>query len=300
MLIATLAFFLWALPQNAVGTDLPDRLQFAESLCKRKKFQEAENAYKSLLVAFPNDSQVLTKLGRCYLAMGRSRDAAQTFNEVLLRKSDDYEANLDMAHALVDLNRFVPAEHILKKLVGDRPGDGESWYYLGVLMYQNGYFGAADADFEKAAHDPSRDVERKTKLEIYRAVCWVHLGRTNEAETAMKRLANDPAAQKDPDLLLVFAQLLYETNRSAEALQRIDQAIAARPDLAMGYFWRGKVLYGLGRLPEAAQAEEKASKMIPDYAYPRSLLVKIYQAQGRMEKAAEQAEWLRANEARQN
>jgi tetratricopeptide (TPR) repeat protein len=124
------------------------------------------------------------------------------------------------------------------------------------------------------------------------------MGRTQEAEVAMTRLSNDPAAEKDPDLLLVFAQLLYETQRSEMALQRVEQALRVRPDLAMGYFWKGKVLYRLGRLEEAARAAEQSTRMLPQLPYPRSLLVKIYQGLGRNEEALGQAEWLRNYEDR--
>jgi len=303
MLIALFALVLWSLTpkaQASAATDRVEQLQIADSQCMLKQFQEAESTYKRLLVAFPDFTEALTGLGRCYMTMGRASDAVRVFSELVRRKGKDRQANLDLAHALVDLNQFSPAEHLLKTLLAADDRDKESWYYLGVLMYQNGYFGSADADLEKSIDPSSTDAGRTTKLSIYRAVCWVHLGRTKEAEALMTTLAKDPSAQKDPDLLLVFAQLLYETNRPGMALQRIDQAILARPDLAMGYFWRGKVLYRLGRLHEAATAEEKALHMIPEFPYPRSLLLKIYQAQGRTDKAAEQAEWLHAYEEHRN
>jgi tetratricopeptide (TPR) repeat protein len=303
MLIATFGLVLWSLTSKAQApatTDRVEQLRIADSQCRLKQFQEAENTYKRLLAVFPDFTEALTGFGRCYLTMGRAADAARVFSEVVRRQGEDQQANRDLAHALVDLNQFSPAEHLLKKLLAADDRDKESWYYLGVLMYQNGYFGSADSDLEKSIDPASTDAARTTKLSIYRAVCWVHLGRTKEAEALMTTLAKDPIAQKDPDLLLVFAELLYETNRPGMALQRIDQAILARPDLAMGYFWRGKVLYRLGRLQEAATAEEKALHVIPELPYPRSLLVKIYQAQGRTDKAAEQAEWLRAYEERRN
>ena len=303
MHIATFALVLWSLTPKAQAPATMDRveqLQIADSQCRLKQFQEAEKTYKRLLAVFPEFTEALAGLGRCYLTMGRATDAARVFSEEVRRTGEDRRANRDLAHALVDLNQFFPAEHLLKTLLAGDDRDKESWYYLGVLMYQNGYFGSADADLEKSIDPFSTDAARATQVSIYRAVCWVHLGRTKEAEALMTTLAKDPNAQKDPDLLLVFAQLLYETNRPGMALQRIDQAILARPDLAMGYFWRGKVLYSLGRLQEAATAEEKALQMIPEFPYPRSLLVKIYQAQGRTDKAAVQAEWLHAYEEHQN
>ncbi len=290
-----------ALPGQALlPPDNAEQLRIADSQCQLRQFQEAENSYKKLLTTSPTYTEALTGLGNCYLSMGRPLEAARVLNEVLRRKGDDRNAKRDLAHALVDLRQFEPAERLLKGLVTTDPSDKESWFYLGVLMYQSGYYGSADEYLEKAIDTSATDSNRALKISIDRAVCWVHLGREKEAEALMNSLAKDPAAQKDPDLLLVFAQLLYETGRLERALERIDQAIQSRPDLAMGYVWRGKVLYRMGRFEDAATAEEKAMHMIPEFSYPRSLLLKIYQAQGRTEKAAEQAEWLRAYEDRLN
>jgi predicted Zn-dependent protease len=297
-------FFALAIPVPGTQTPAPpDRaelLRTADNQCKRKQFQEAESSYKRLIATSPDFTDAFAALGRCYLAMGRPLDAARNLGVVMQRKPDDRAAKVDLAHALVDLHRFLPAEQLLKDLLTTDPSDKESWYFLGLLMYQNGYYGSADADFEKATNASSTDPSRNIQIEIYRAVCWVHLGKAKEAEALMSTLAKNPIAQKDPDLLLVFAQLLYDTNRLESALERVDQAIQARPDLAMGYVWKGKVLYRMGRLQEAAAAEETAMHMIPQFAYPRSLLVKIYQAQGQTQKATEQVEWLRAFEARIN
>lgn len=295
---------LWSLLQTSQPSPsrgvLEEQLRIADSQCSGHQFQQAEATYRRLLQDFPSSTEVLAAYGRCDLAMGRARDAAFLLNEVVKREPGNSDAKRDFAHALVDLNQFGPAEHMLKELLAAAQNDTDSWYYLGVLMYQNGYFGSADSDFAKSASASSSDPSRRTKTAIYRAVCWVHLGRAGDAEAAMSELAKQTDAQKDPDLLLVFAQLLYETQRPEAALQRIDQALSARPDLMMGYFWRGKVLYRLGRLNEAASAEEQAIQMMPMVPYPRNVLLKIYLAQGRVDDAAKQADWLRVNEDRQN
>jgi tetratricopeptide (TPR) repeat protein len=279
---------------------LKEQLRSADSLYQQDHFQEAQEKYLKILSVSPDSVEALAGVGKCYEGMGRPQKAAPFLSEAARRRPDDREVKRMLSHAYVDMNQFSAAENLLNSLLASDGKDKESWYLLGLLMYENGYYRAADANLERSIDPTSPDQARHLKTDICRAVCWVHMGRTAEAETAMTRLSNEAAAEKDPDLLLVFAQLLYETQRPELALQRVEQALRARPELAMGYFWKGKVLYRLGRLEEAARAAEQSTSLLPQLPYPRSLLVKIYQGLGRKEDALEQAEWLRRYEDRLN
>ena len=300
-----LAFLLLYLSSQYLAAQIPaeeqsakEQLRIADSLYQHDRLQEAQESYLKILSVFPDSAEALAGVGRCYVGMGRPQNAVPFLSEAVKRKPADREAKRILAHVYVDMNQFIAAESLLNSLLAADGKDKESRYFLGLLMYENGYYRAADANLEKSIDPTSTDQTRRLRTDICRAVCWVHMGRTQEAEVAMTRLSNDPAAEKDPDLLLVFAQLLYETQRPEMALQKVDEAVRVRPDLAMGYFWRGKVLYRLGRLKEAAIAAEQSSRMLPQLPYPRSLLVKIYQGLGRNEEALEQAEWLRKYEDR--
>jgi len=300
-----LAFLLLYVSSHYLAAQIPaeeqsvkEQLRIADSLYHNDRFQEAQESYVKILSVFPDSVEALAGIGRCYVGMGRPQKAVPFLNEAVRRKPADRETKRILAHVYVDMNQFIAAEGLLNSLLAADGEDKDSWYLLGLLLYENGYYRAADANLEKSLDPTSIDQARRLKTDICRAVCWVHMGRTEEAEVAMTRLSNDPAAQKDPDLLLVFAQLLYETQRPEMALKKVAQALRARPDLAMGYFWKGKVLYRLGRLEEAARAAEQSTRMLPQLPYPRSLLVKIYQGLGRNEEALEQAEWLRKYEDR--
>lgn len=305
MIVAFLLLYLSSqyhlVPQiPAEEQNLKEQLRSADSLYQQDRFLEAQEKYLKILSVSPDSAGALAGVGKCYLGMGSPQKAAPFLSEAVRRRPDDRDAKRILAHVYVDMNQFVAAESLLNSLLALDGKDKESWYFLGLLMYENGYYRAADGDLERSIDPASTDQVRHLKTDICRAVCWVHMGRTGEAEVAMIRLSNEAAAEKDPDLLLVFAQLLYETQRPEMALQRVEQALRARPELAMGYFWKGKVLYRLGRLEEAASAAEQSSRLLPQLPYPRNLLVKIYQGLGRKEEALEQAEWLRRYEDRLN
>jgi tetratricopeptide (TPR) repeat protein len=231
--------------------------------------------------------------GRSLVAAGRFREAVPFLAQALQANPNDREAQRAMAHAMLELNQFSRAQPLLQKLTEADPKDGESWYLSGLLFYRNGYFGAA-----LPALDKSLASRPDVTAQVYRAVCLEKTGRSKEAEAAFLRLSDNPAATKNPDLLLVYAELLYETGRAGLALKQVDRAIEVLPGTPMPYFWRSRILLHENRLDEAAKASEHAVQLAPQLPFARNLLVQIYRRQGRTAEAAQQAGWLREYEDR--
>jgi tetratricopeptide (TPR) repeat protein len=262
------------------------------------EYPEAEQTYRRILAAEPQSDAALLGVAKCRTAAGRPQEAVPFLNQILARRPGDRDGRRELGHAYTAGNVFPQAERILRELVDSDSADKESLYYLGALMYQNGYYGAA-LTFLDGSRDPGGgDPVRQMKTEVYRAVCLSRVGRTQEAEAALRDLAIQPGARHEPDLLLVYAELLYETGRPEIALRQADEALRVNPSLAMAHFWRARILFHLKRLPEAAAAAEHSVELIPELPYPRSLLVRIYQAQGRPADALRQADWLRRYEDR--
>jgi len=260
------------------------------------EFPEAETGYRQVLAADPQSNAALLGMAKCRIAAGRPREALPFLEQILIPKPGDRDARRELGHAYATGNAFPQAEQIFKELVESDPSDKESLYYLGCLMYQNGYYGAALTYLDRSRDSQVGDPVRQVKTDVYRAVCLSRVGRTAEAEVALRELAIKPGARNEPDLLLVYAELLYETGRPELALKQADESLRVNPSLAMAHFWRARILFHLKRLPEAAAAAERSIELIPQLPFPRSLLVRIYLAQGRQNDAARQADWLRRYE----
>jgi tetratricopeptide (TPR) repeat protein len=286
------------LPPATRAADTAALLREAGARYSKGQFAEAENAYRQVLAAEPQSDAALLGAAKCRIALGSPREALPFVNQILSRKPGDHDARRELGHAYATGNVFPQAEQIFKDLVDSDPADKESLYYLGCLMYQNGYYGAALTYLERSRDSQAVDPVRQVKTEVYHAVCLSRVGRTQDAETALRDLAIKPPARQEPDLLLVYAELLYETGRPDLALKQADDSLRVNPSLAMGHFWRARILFHLKRLPEAAAAAERSVDLIPQLPYPHSLLVRIYQAQGRPADAARQADWLRQYEER--
>jgi tetratricopeptide (TPR) repeat protein len=123
------------------------------------------------------------------------------------------------------------------------------------------------------------------------------LGRLEEAEKAFASLSADQRVSADPEFQLGYAQLLYNTQRPAEALGAIERGLKSAPDSVKLRYWRARLLAETGKPAEAIAEAERAMKLAPDMPNPRHLLVRLYRQQGRDADAAAQAAWLRQHSA---
>ena len=264
----------------------------ASRLYTEGRFQEAAAQYAQILRDSPLSVEAMLGMGKALIALRVPRQALPYVLRARQLDSGNWDVRRTLAHALAESNQFFQAETLLKELTGADPKDGESWYYLGSLYYRSGYYGSALPALEHAvAAQPDN-----SQAAIYRAVCLAKLGHSGEAEKSFLRLLANPANERDPDLLLTYAELLYESRRSQEALSRVEQMLRANPDSAIAHFWKAKILFGTDRAKEAAKEAEEAVRMAPEFPFSRILLMNIYEALGRPDEAAVQAEWLRRHE----
>lgn len=281
----------------ALVEDAASLLNAADRLLATGEFQEAESRYREAMGTEPRLDRALIGLARCRMALGHPQEALPFLNQVLARNPGDRGARRELGHAFAAGNIFPRAEQILRELIETDPNDRESFFYLGSLMYQAAYYNAALLYLNRSS-ETNADAVRQMKTEVYRTVCLSRVGRNQEAEAAFQKLSVEPGARKEPDLLLVYAELLDETGRPEQGLKQVDDALRLNPSLAMGYFWRARLLLHLKRLPEAAAAAERSVELLPQLPFPRNLLVRIYQSLGRPADAVRQADWLRLYEER--
>jgi predicted CXXCH cytochrome family protein len=285
-------------------------------------FERAKELYRGRAELDSDDAEQQLAAGKFFF-LSDDMDGAVAAFRASLKLDPKIPAQYYLARALAEKRDFDSALPILKSIAPNdpqyssaqqllatieanaQPGetppksattanspDSEAQFRDGQLLYQNGNYGGALKQFD-AALQLAPQAAWATKAQIYRAICLEKLARTREAETAMQALSDNTTARGDVDLQLAFVELLYETGRWQEALNRIDEVIAAVPKTPMAYFWRAKVLLQLHRINEAAGAAEESIRLLPDLPPAHNLLIRIYQMQGRTTEAAQQAEWLR-------
>ena len=275
------------LDANPADTSLS--IRFGDCALQLGLFQDAETAFERVLHAAPDSLAALVGKTEALLGEGKSTDARQPISSAMRLAPGDRDVRRAFAHVLEANNQFFPAERILKELTGADPQDAQSWFLLGELSYRGGYYQAAQESLATSlAIQPAN-----RRAQIYSAVCLIKTGRLDEGEAQSKRLIQDPSTPKDLDLWLTYVELLYDSNRTNDALQTANQVVAFASDSPIARYWLAKTLLQAGNLAEASREAEQAVATAPQLPFARVLLLQVYRRQGRSADAERQAAWLR-------
>ena len=272
----------------------------ADALLAAGRYAEAASSYVELLKQAPNDPLLLIGAGESFLGGGKPKQAILLFERAARLAPGDRAPLRPLAAALQEANHFDQAYPLLERLTGADPADAQSWFRLGLLMYQNGYYGAAIQDLDRAlalglpaGGPPPADRDR---AEIARAVSLSQAGQAPEAAAAIRTLLASPRNSANLDLRLSLVQIEFEAQDYTPALADSEKALALDASNAMAHFWRARILQQQGQLAAAAAEAERARDLAPENPGPRSLLIRLYQKLGRPADATREADWQRRHE----
>ena len=141
-------------------------------------------------------------------------------------------------------------------------------------------------DYEKALPFFKQYLQTNPDFEdawFYAGVCYVKLGRNQEAIQAFKQ-----AIRLKPDYADAHNNMgiaYDDLGRHQEAIQAYKQAIRLKPDDADAHYNLGVTYSKLGRYQEAIQAYKQAIRLKPDYAEAHYNLGVMYGKLGRYQEA---------------
>ncbi len=242
------------------GATFEQRFVAANKLFSERKFEEADDAYRGLLVTNPRSAALLCKLGSTALRLGHEDEASSFF---------------DRAEAI---DRAFP------------------WSYIGRadLLVQRGDLEAAVEELERAASvDPSlsfvperaqrlrkrieqaagRVSEREFKARFTSANRLLAQQRFEEAEAEYRALLLDEP--RSAPLLTKLASLLRKQGRAAEAEALFDRAVAVDPGFAWAHAGRAEVLEERGDFSGAIGALERALAIEPGMDFARTRIAAL-------------------------
>jgi arylsulfatase A-like enzyme/Flp pilus assembly protein TadD len=159
-------------------------------------------------------------------------------------------------------------------LAADRPGSVDRLRDELIDWIERSEAGAIGARGAAVADDPDR-------LAALRSLGYLGVGGSDSG-----------SALADPkDKIGVYAAMMaalgaWELGDTEQALQIIDEEIAADPEFAGAWHFRGIVLAGSGRPAEAAEAFEAALDVDPEHSLAGRELARAYGAQGDFDRAA--------------
>lgn len=266
------------------------RIGFCEYSLDRH--EEAVKTFRRVLELAPGMPQAKVGLGSALTSLGRAGEAIPLLEDAVKKLPGDPQARRALGRAYLEAGKFIEGEETLRSLVEENPRDWQSWFYLGVLLFDQNYSAPALEALEKSLKlFPDNPIAL-----IYRAGALSQLGRLEEAEREFEKLSKNAKVNRSSEYYLGYGQLLFLKGDYAGALAKFEAAIQRDPGSAKLHYWRARSLFYLKRIDEALAAAEKCVALAPNMPGGRNLLLRLYRLEGMEEKAAEQAAWLREHE----
>jgi len=166
-------------------------------------------------------------LGATYSGLGDSAKAAECFRRAIAADSSYADAQQNLGRELMLLGRMDEALPHLQLALALEPGSAPAAFQLGVAYQRLGRASEAAASFQRSLAIRPDDTAARTRLGAAQAA----LGRLDEAIATLRwSLSLEPG---EPYASLSLATVIERrTGASAEVVQLLQQAIAAKPDWA--------------------------------------------------------------------
>ncbi len=215
---------------------------------------------------------------------GKNREALELTRAAARRYQDDRSLKFTEALILSDLNRVNESADLLRDMMKghaeDDPEDAGIYLLLGGVYLQHGKLKEADEATRKSIRlnpeDPEGSIQLSSTLE--------KAGQFDLAEKGLRDLL-----KQHPDNATAMNNLGYflleRTNRYAEALKLIEQAITIEPINGSFLDSLGWAHFKLGNPEKAREILEKALTYSPRSATTREHLGDVLQKIGRMAEA---------------
>jgi tetratricopeptide (TPR) repeat protein len=272
---------------------------------------EAEQLYRAVLAASPDNHLASYNLGLLCLAQGRPREAIDACRDAIAARPDHVEAHINLGTAVLALGRPEEAVVWFKRAIAIRPDDAMAISNLGKALQDMGRTDDAIAAYRAAlGHQPDnaaatvnlgaalldrRDwdesaavTRRAIALQPDNAMAHANLG------TALARLGQHEAAlaacrqaaalrPRDKTVLASLGGAMADLGALQEAEALCGEAVAADAAFPAGYFNLSHALKAMNRLEEAEQAARRALALRPESAEYHFHLAHLLLLQGEFE-----------------
>jgi len=223
-----------------------------------------------------NDPVTLMRLGAAYAKAGTADKAAQAYEQALQANPKLLEAALSLAQLNEGpLKNNAKALEYAKKARELGRADAHVAATVGHIAYQAGNFPWAYSLLQESSRGLPDD------MRVARDFAWAaySAGKTNEAQEAMRRVANGPAASPERGeaaLFLSMAALDSDDAISGNAENEVAKALAAQPDYVPALMAKAAIRLQKGDAAEASAIYSSILEKWPDFAPAQKWLASIY------------------------
>jgi tetratricopeptide (TPR) repeat protein len=275
-------------------SNLANSIELAKHRVETKSYDKAALIINKLrtLDLPAADTAPLTALEAAMLAgKGDNAGAMRVFNELRTKigetKGVEGELHVVIARLVADLGNFKLARDILadgKAIENKRkmPVSREQ----GDLAFRVGDWAEACKAYAnvRASSTPEDDADGRLARRYSEAL--IRNNQPAEAESVISELIAQNKGKPDPQLLMLSAEVLGQQNKVKEALERLDQAIAAEATNPLAWYRRAQIRSTQPGMQDQAIADlEQVLKINPKFSGARVPLAIGYLQQSRYDKA---------------
>jgi len=222
------AYVIAQQPQRALN----DYFKQARDLENKQDFQGAEKIYLEGVSTFPNQPEILKRLGIVYQTEFKFQESIATFEKILQQAPEYPETNFFLGYSYFGLNRFDKAIEMFQKELVANPKYRRAHYYSGLAYESLNRIGDAIREFEILLKDDPAD----TKV-LYQ------LARIHKASslTAIKQLSH--AAPDSVFFHVLRAESYMEDEKYPEAIKEYKLVSAMDPAFPGVHLGLGQIYY---------------------------------------------------------
>ena len=235
--------------------------QLAQLHLRADDLKAAAQTYEALLERFPNDFEALEDLAELQATMGRHGDAIATYLRLIDRAGDHPRLRRQILQLYFSLGDKEGTRRSLEALIELEPTDPAPYRLLGQLYLQQQKQHDALQAFEQAYDVDENDLETVLALaDLYR-----QMGREDDADRLFTEAMDVEGATVEA--LLARATPLYQRadadDEAAQTATRLlEQAVEQAPDHADALFMLGDLRYQTGAYAEAARLLESTGPAV--------------------------------------
>jgi tetratricopeptide (TPR) repeat protein len=179
--------------------------------------------YESYIQADPGNALLWLMLGDFYHRAGRFEEALASFERSLIESPEHTAAHSRVALVYISMHRFPEAATILRQLLVTTPDDPTLRYNLGLALFYQKQWDAAEHEFSRALALGLRSPDNLS----YLTRCLHHLGKTREA---IEFCAQWLAESRDDTSQAYLALLEMDHGNMAQASQLANEVLTRSPD----------------------------------------------------------------------
>jgi tetratricopeptide (TPR) repeat protein len=224
-----------------------------------------------------NDPVTLMRLGAAYAKAGTPDKAAQAYEKALQANPKLLEAVLSLAQLNAGpLKNNAKALEYAKKARELAPADAHVTATAGHVAFEAGNFPWAYSLLQESSRRLLDD------LAVTRDFAWAAyaIGKTNEAQQAVRRVLNGPAAtapeRGEGAFFLSMVALDSDDPIPADAENQVTKALVAQPDYVPALMAKAAIQMQKGDTAEASGIYNSILQKWPDFAPAQKRLASIY------------------------